>query len=71
MKKFKIVLIIVILAIAVVVALLNKEEVTTNLIFTSIKLPHMLLILVTFAVGFFGGLITASLLRKKPPKLTK
>ena len=69
MKKFKIILIIIIFALAVIIALQNREEVTTKFLFASIPLPHMLLILVTFAAGFFVGLIVASLLRRKTPKI--
>jgi uncharacterized membrane protein YciS (DUF1049 family) len=71
MKKFKIILITVIITIAIVIAFLNKQEVKTNLIFTTIELPHMLLTTITFAVGFFAGLIVASLLRRKTPKIKK
>jgi len=71
MKKFKMVLIIVIFTLAVIVALQHREEITTKFLFTSITLPHMLLIIVIFAVGFFGGLITSSLLRRKTPKPAK
>ena len=65
MKKIKAILITVIITVAVVIAILNKQEVKTNLIFTTIELPHMVFILITFAAGFLGGLITSSLLRKK------
>ncbi len=68
MKKFKIILIVVILLIAVIVALQNKEEVETKFLFMSVTMPRMLLILVTFALGFLGGLITASLILRKSDK---
>ena len=68
MKKFKIILIIVIFVLAVIIALQNRDEVTTKILLFPITMPHMLLIIVTFAVGFFVGLIVASLLRRKPPK---
>ncbi|MBN1972061.1 MAG: LapA family protein [Sedimentisphaerales bacterium] len=71
MKKFKIILIIVIFALAVIVALQNRDEVTTKFLFASVTMPNMLLIIVTFAAGFFGGLIAGSLLRKKTPKPKK
>jgi len=68
MKKFKVILIVVILSIAVIVALQNKEEVETKFLFMSVTMPRMLLILVTFALGFLGGLITASLILRKSDK---
>jgi uncharacterized integral membrane protein len=65
MKNIKLVLIIVILTLAIVIAFLNKQEVDVNLIFKTVKMPGILLILVTLGIGFLGGLITSSLLRKK------
>ena len=64
MKNFKIILIIVVLTLAVVVALQNKEQVETKFLFTSITMPRVLLLLSTLTLGFFIGLITASLLRR-------
>ena len=68
MKNFKIILIIVVLTLAVVVALQNKEQVETKFLFTSITMPRVLLLLSTLTLGFFIGLITASLLRRKSGK---
>jgi len=68
MKKVKLILIILILSLALVVSLQNKQEVETKFLFTSITLPRVLLLLSTFALGFFGGLITASLVRRKSGK---
>lgn len=71
MKKIKIVLITAVCTIAIVIVILNKQEVKTNLIFTTIELPHALLTVITFAAGFFVGLIAASLLHRKIPKVKK
>lgn len=71
MKNIKLALIIVILTLAIVIAFLNKQEVDVNLIFKTVKMPGILLILVTLAIGFCGGLITFSLLRKKSVKKKK
>ena len=68
MKNFKIILIIVVLTLAVVVALQNKEQVETKFLFTSITMPRVLLLLSTLTLGFFIGLITAGLLRRKAGK---
>ncbi len=68
MKNFKIILIIVVLTLAVVVALQNKQEVETKFLFTSVTMPRVLLLLSTLTLGFFIGLITASLLRRKAGK---
>ena len=71
MKNIKLVLIIVILTLAIVIAFLNRQEVDVNLIFDTVTMPGILLILVTLGIGFLGGLITSSLLRKKSAKTKK
>jgi uncharacterized integral membrane protein len=68
MKKVKIILIILIFSLAVVVSFQNKQEVETKFLFTSVTMPRMLLLLVTFTLGFFVGLTTASVLRRKSSK---
>lgn len=68
MKKVKIVLIILILSLVVVVSLQNKQEVETKILFTTITMPRVLLLLSTLTLGFFVGLITASLIRRKSGK---
>ena len=68
MKNIKIILITVVLSLAVVVALQNKQEVETKFLFTTITMPRVLLLLSTLTLGFFIGLITASILRRKPVK---
>lgn len=71
MKKFKVILIFVIIAIAVIVALQNVEQSDIKILWMTIAMPRMLLILVTFALGFLGGLITASLILRKSSKEKK
>jgi len=71
MKKFKVILVIVVLTLCVVVALQNKQEVETKFLFTSITMPRVLLLLSTLTLGFFIGLITAGLLHRKPGKAKK
>ena len=68
MKNIKIILITVVVSLAVVVALQNRQQVETKFLFTSITMPRMLLILSTLAIGFIVGLITAGLLRRKSDK---
>jgi uncharacterized integral membrane protein len=68
MKNVKIILIILALSLVVVVALQNKQQVETKILFTTIAMPRVLLLLSTLALGFFIGLITASLLRRKSSK---
>jgi len=68
MKKFKVILIIVVLSLSVIVALQNKQQVETKFLFTTITMPRVLLLLSTLTLGFFIGLITAGLLRRKSGK---
>jgi uncharacterized integral membrane protein len=71
MKNIKIILITVVVSLAVVVALQNRQQVETKFLFTSITMPRMLLILSTLVLGFIIGLITAGLLRRKSDKSKK
>jgi len=69
MKNIKIILVIVVLTLAVVVALQNKQQVDTKFLFTTVTMPRVLLLLSTLTLGFFIGLITASILRRKSGKV--
>jgi uncharacterized integral membrane protein len=68
MKNIKIILVTVVVSLAVVVALQNSQQVETKFLFTSITMPRVLLLLATLMLGFFIGLITAGLLRRKSGK---
>ncbi len=68
MKNVKLFLIILFLSLALVVSLQNKQEVETKILFTTITMPRVLLLLSTLTLGFFVGLITASLIRRKSGK---
>ena len=68
MKKFKIFLTILIITLVVVISIQNKQEVETKILFTTITMPHVLLLLSTFALGYIGGLITTSIFRRKSGK---
>ena len=68
MKNVKIILIILILSLVVVVSIQNKQEVETKILFTTITMPHVLLLLSTLTLGFFVGLTTASIFRRKSGK---
>ncbi|MHC4706410.1 MAG: LapA family protein [Planctomycetota bacterium] len=60
MNKFKLIVAGVILLLVVIVLLQNTEAVETKLLFLTITMPRVLLLLVTFILGFVGGLIAAS-----------
>ena len=68
MKKFKIVLIIVILLMALIVSLQNTEAVETKFLLMTITMPRVLLLLLTLTLGFVGGMITASVILRKSDK---
>ena len=68
MKKAKIILIIVILLLALIVSLQNTEEVETKFLLMRFTMPRVLLLLLTFTLGFVGGMIAASVMLKKSGK---
>jgi uncharacterized integral membrane protein len=68
MKNIKIILITLILGMAVVVSLQNTQDVKTKFLFTTITLPRVQLLLSTFGLGYFSGLITPGLLRSRSDK---
>lgn len=71
MKKAKVILIIVILLLALVVFLQNTEAVETKFLFMRFTMPRVLLLLLTFTLGFVGGMITTSVILKKSGKTQK
>jgi len=66
MKKVKVIAIIVILLLALIVFLQNTQTVETRLLFMTIAMPRVLLLMLTFIMGFISGLITASYILRKP-----
>ncbi len=68
MKKVKIILIIIISVLALIVFLQNTEAVQTKLLFASVTMPRALLLILTFLMGFVAGLITTSIILRKPRK---
>ena len=68
MKKVKIIAITTILLLALIVFLQNTQAVETKFLFMTITMPRVLLLMLTFIMGFIGGLITASYILRKPGK---
>jgi uncharacterized integral membrane protein len=68
MKKAKIILIIVISLLALIVSLQNTEEVETKFLLMRFTMPRVILLLLTFTLGFVGGMITTSVMLKKSGK---
>lgn len=69
MKKAKVIAIIIILLLALIVFLQNTKAVETKLLFMTITMPRVLLLMLTFIMGFIGGLIAASYILRKPSQL--
>ena len=59
MKKFKIIVIAVVLLLSLIVILQNMQSVNTNFIFWEFSLPRAFLLFLTFLFGFITGLLTA------------
>jgi len=68
MKKVKIAVIIVISILALIIFLQNTEAVETKLLFATVTMSRALLLMLTFIMGFVGGLITASSILRKIDK---
>lgn len=68
MKKAKIIVIAVITLLALIIFIQNTENVKTKLLFTTITMPQVLLLMLTFMAGFVVGLITAGHVLTKSPK---
>lgn len=68
MKKAKVILIIVILLLALIVSLQNTEAVETKFLLMTVTMPRVILLLLTFTLGFVGGMITTSVILKKSGK---
>jgi putative membrane protein len=68
MKKAKVITIVVIVLLALIVFLQNTQAVETRFLFLTVTMPRVLLLFVTFVLGFAGGVITASYVLRKPAK---
>ena len=68
MKKAKIAVIIVISILALIIFIQNTEAVETKLLFATVTMSRALLLMLTFIMGFVGGLITASSILRKIDK---
>ena len=68
MKKAKVILTIVILLLALIVSFQNTETVETKFLLMTFTMPRVLLLLLTFTLGFVGGMITTSVILKKSGK---
>jgi len=61
MSRAKLVVTAILVVLVVVVVLQNLEPVPVNILWWSHKLPTALLLIVTLAIGYAAGLVTAGL----------
>lgn len=66
--QVKIVVVAVIILIAVILILQNREPVETKILFASVAMPRAVLLLVTAGISFVAGLLTGGMMkgRAKP-----
>ncbi|MFC5050899.1 LapA family protein [Rubritalea spongiae] len=58
-KKIRLGIIVALVAIAAIVILQNREQVTTKILFASIEMPQAFLLFLTFVLGALAGFILA------------
>jgi len=68
MKKFKNALVVVIVLLVIIIILQNTQAVETKLLFMTITMPRALLLILTFLVGFAGGIFFLSYIQDKSSK---
>ncbi|MBN2032867.1 MAG: DUF1049 domain-containing protein [Deltaproteobacteria bacterium] len=68
MKKAKVIGIIIISLLVLIIFLQNTQSAETKLLFMTIKMPIVILLMLTVLMGYIGGLVTASYVLRKPIK---
>ncbi|MDT8300772.1 MAG: hypothetical protein RQ760_04750 [Sedimentisphaerales bacterium] len=68
MKKAKLIGIIIISLLVLVVFLQNTQSAETKLLFVAVRMPIVILLMLTVLTGFIGGLVTKSYVLGKPGK---
>jgi len=63
--QIKLIVVAVLALIAVVLLYQNRQTVQTRVLFATIEMPRAVLLLVTLAIGFAGGLVTAGVWARK------
>jgi uncharacterized integral membrane protein len=61
--KFKIGALIAAAVVILILIMQNTEPVETRLLFVTVTMPRALLLVITTALGFAGGVIVAAILR--------
>jgi uncharacterized integral membrane protein len=68
MRNAKLIAILIIAVLLGVVVLQNTGSVETKFLLISVKMPQVLLLLITAGAGFCLGLLVAVVGKKNPPK---
>jgi uncharacterized integral membrane protein len=68
MRNAKLIAILVIAVLLGIIVLQNTGSVETKFLLISVKMPQVLLLLITAGAGFCLGLLVAVVGKKKPPK---
>ena len=68
MKKFKMITVIIVSALAVIIFIQNTDSVETKILFMKVTMSRALLLILTFLIGFVSGAIATSLLLRKSPR---
>ena len=68
MRKAKIIVILIVLLLALIVFVQNRQAVDTKLLFVTITMPLLLLLILTFIMGSILGLVIASYVLREPRK---
>lgn len=68
MKKFKIIVIAIVLLLSLIVILQNIHPFSANFLFWEFPLPGAFLLFLTFMFGFIAGLLTAVRFESKSEK---
>ena len=67
--QVKIAVVAVIILIAIILILQNREPVETKILFASVTMPRAVLLLVTAGISFVAGLLTGGMMKgKRTPK---
>lgn len=68
MRKAKIIVILIVLLLALIVFVQNRQAVDTKLLFVTITMPLVLLLILTFVMGSILWLVIASYVFREPHK---
>ena len=68
MSRWKLITILVVVALVVIIVLQNTKPVETKLLFATVEIPRIVLLVVMFLIGFGTGFFTLSHMTRKRQK---